>query len=774
MTVTQFLIIQKESNYKMKKRILSIILICSIVINICSMSVFAFSTDEQKSIAQLVNNSIVLSTKTPVCFVWGEQTYVDRDNLSVMPIIENNRTLVPVRFIAESLGANVNWDELSQKVTIALNSDIITVTINADYMYVNDKKVSLDVPAQTIEERTLIPLRAISKALDKKIFYHNGFILVSDYDIDLDSNNNDVQRLVEYLRYTMLVYDKDNSSQISFMNKSVKKNNFKAIYANSIPFESDRNKLVSATSGMYIENLKCIDVGSDNYSISMDIYNTAYTYGVVEFYDANGNWLGSNRVDKYESIGTSLENTLTNAWEGTFGIGWAIGEGIAGDWSNLQYRNSTISKHTHIERIIPNGSYLYITNNIEDSSYVAMYDMVSIAVESVALASDWIDTFGNSGEKKEFLDSVKENIMEKLSDEAFESIITNTQFANIIAADYSLGSISDYIANVVEKTILILKDNNIDISQAFQNTAKEMGRNIIVGTAESLLKKAMSFIGTALNICFNLGKTCNFASFIIDIRKSINADSLLLIAGYEGQPDVNVTTTFSLEIGEVNGETYSIRNVHSIKLLPVETYDKAISSFCYYNGYVYYVLTDEGSDGYSTWLYRCDSNWENEELLDYIIFDYSNINTANGHRYFIIDNNTLYYDSDWQNNKVTAINLADMSKFQTYAPQYTIDDNGKLYGRDYSSGYNIAIYDDITFFTDKNNNLYRLENGTKHLLATNAYIDGGIANGYLYFAVYDYKNDSQVYLQRVPISGGNSEYIDSTMPAGGGGPYFSW
>ena len=780
----------------MKRKILSMLLICSIILNICNLSVLAFSNSEQKRISELIDNSIVLSTQTPVCYVWGERTYVDKENLSVMPIIKNDRTLVPIRFVAESIGAKVNWDNHTQTATIISNADEIKITINSDYMYVNNQRIKLDVPAQIIQDRTLIPLRAVSESLDKNIFYHNGFILVSDYDINLDNADSDIQNIVEYLRYTMLVYDKDDSSKISFMKKTVGENNLSAIYTKQIPFESDRNKLISVTGGMYIENLKCVDAGNNHYTISMDVYNTSYTYGAVEFYNADGAWLGSSKIDKYESIGTSLENTLSNAWEGTFGIGWAIGNGIMGDWSDLQYRNGTISKYSYIQKTVPKGSFLYITNNIKESPYVAMYDMVSIAVDSVSLASDWIDVF-KGGDEKKFLDAAKENIMEELSDEVFETVITNTEFANIIAADYSLGSISDYINNVVEKTVTILEDNNIDIAKSLQDTALKIGKDIAVGTTESLLKKAMSFIGTALDVCFNIGKTCDFASFIADIRKATDSDPLLLVAGYEEQNEYVPNVTFSASIGEVNGKIYCAReasyevsqdglyqsqNVPTCELLPIETSKFGIiSSFCYYDGYVYYIESEGGSTDYSSWLYRCKPDWTGKELLDEIKCNWETLqitqdwdNYQEGERFFVIDNGVLYYDTYDPDTETTAINLSTMQKYKSKRPKYVIRDNGITYDRSWENGYDIAIYNDITFFTDKNNNLYKMEDGNKLLLATNAYLDGGCTSEYLYYAEFNWEKSQDVKLYRVPLNGGNKEFIDSKMPAGGGGPYFCW
>lgn len=82
----------------------------------------------------------------------------------VAPVIEDGRTLVPVRAIFEALGAVVEWDQETQTVISAMGTKICALQINNENMYVSGEEVKLDVPAKIIGDRTLVPLRAISEA----------------------------------------------------------------------------------------------------------------------------------------------------------------------------------------------------------------------------------------------------------------------------------------------------------------------------------------------------------------------------------------------------------------------------------------------------------------------------------------------------------------------------------------------------------------------------------------------------------------------------------
>ena len=84
----------------------------------------------------------------------------------VSPTIENGRTLVPVRAIFEEMGMSVSWDADSSTVTATGNGNAISMRINEKKATVNGKTYFTDVPARIIEGRTVVPIRFISESLD--------------------------------------------------------------------------------------------------------------------------------------------------------------------------------------------------------------------------------------------------------------------------------------------------------------------------------------------------------------------------------------------------------------------------------------------------------------------------------------------------------------------------------------------------------------------------------------------------------------------------------
>jgi len=85
------------------------------------------------------------------------------------PIIENGRTLVPLRAIFEALGASIDWNPSTKTVTATKSSTTITLSIGSNIMTVNGKNITLDVPAQIKNGRTLVPTRAVAEAFGIKV-----------------------------------------------------------------------------------------------------------------------------------------------------------------------------------------------------------------------------------------------------------------------------------------------------------------------------------------------------------------------------------------------------------------------------------------------------------------------------------------------------------------------------------------------------------------------------------------------------------------------------
>lgn len=106
--------------------------------------------------------------------------YIEFD---VEPAMINDRTMVPVRAIFEALGASVGWIEGSETAISKMGDTQIAIKINDNFLIKNGEPIALDVPAQLVGKRTLVPVRAISEAYGCYVGWNewdNTVIIVSD------------------------------------------------------------------------------------------------------------------------------------------------------------------------------------------------------------------------------------------------------------------------------------------------------------------------------------------------------------------------------------------------------------------------------------------------------------------------------------------------------------------------------------------------------------------------------------------------------------------
>lgn len=85
--------------------------------------------------------------------------------MDVPPVIADGRTLVAVRFVGEAVGGQVEWDPVRRMVTVSTLQDSVVLTIGQREALVNGESVAMEVPAQLIANRTMVPLRFIAEAL---------------------------------------------------------------------------------------------------------------------------------------------------------------------------------------------------------------------------------------------------------------------------------------------------------------------------------------------------------------------------------------------------------------------------------------------------------------------------------------------------------------------------------------------------------------------------------------------------------------------------------
>lgn len=88
------------------------------------------------------------------------------------PVNKDGRVLVPVNAILSSLGAEVTWDQAAKKITAVKGSTTIIMTIGSKTATINGQALTLDVPAQIIGNRTLVPVRFISEGLGLDVLWN--------------------------------------------------------------------------------------------------------------------------------------------------------------------------------------------------------------------------------------------------------------------------------------------------------------------------------------------------------------------------------------------------------------------------------------------------------------------------------------------------------------------------------------------------------------------------------------------------------------------------
>ncbi len=95
------------------------------------------------------------------------------------PVVMNGRTMVPLRLIFDALGAEMVWDQTSETVTATRGATTVKLTIGATIAYVNGEAKALDSPAIIINERTLVPARFIGESLGAKVGWNEETWTVS-------------------------------------------------------------------------------------------------------------------------------------------------------------------------------------------------------------------------------------------------------------------------------------------------------------------------------------------------------------------------------------------------------------------------------------------------------------------------------------------------------------------------------------------------------------------------------------------------------------------
>lgn len=113
------------------------------------------------SAQEIDETEIILTINNPVMSVNGTERSIDNEGTA--PVIINERTLLPVRAVVEAMGGTVEWNADTQTVTLNRNSDTINLIIGSQTAYLNDNAEVIDAVPIILNDRTMLPIRFIAE-----------------------------------------------------------------------------------------------------------------------------------------------------------------------------------------------------------------------------------------------------------------------------------------------------------------------------------------------------------------------------------------------------------------------------------------------------------------------------------------------------------------------------------------------------------------------------------------------------------------------------------
>jgi len=130
----------------------------------------------------LLQPATARAAKAITIYVDGVQVKTDQP-----PVMIQGRVMLPLRAIFEALNARVDWDPRNQTVTGIKGDTTVVLKMKSKVATINGERVTLDVPAQIVRGRTMVPVRFVSEALGQEVDW-NSYTQIVSIKSDTPSN----------------------------------------------------------------------------------------------------------------------------------------------------------------------------------------------------------------------------------------------------------------------------------------------------------------------------------------------------------------------------------------------------------------------------------------------------------------------------------------------------------------------------------------------------------------------------------------------------------
>ncbi len=246
--------------------------------------------------------TIFLQINNPHAIVSDKIVLIDGDNPEVKPIIENNRTLVPLRFLAENLHIHIQWDEAVGKAILAKEGRVVECYPDSCTVMIDNIAVELDVPAKIIAGRLYIPLRAISELFGQNVSFKKEIIMVTELDTSLQDYSPD--KFIEIYSSFAEMLPPPNQQLSPTIQKLAKSTN-NTVLVSIYDFSTDTSINYGGHDRFYPASLTkvlyLLSFLEETQAGNLQLQNT-YTLKQADKY-ARGTWVGGTGTLQYQKNG---------------------------------------------------------------------------------------------------------------------------------------------------------------------------------------------------------------------------------------------------------------------------------------------------------------------------------------------------------------------------------------------------------------------------------------------------------------------------------------
>lgn len=142
---------------------------------------FCIFTMVQKEVEAAISSQIFVTVKVNDNFV----------KMDVQPYITDGRTYVSLRFLAETLGADVDWDAEEKKTTVSCEDNDIEMFIGHNTLLVNGVEQPMDTGIEVVNGRVMVPIRFIAENLDCSVEWDDltFTVIIEKEDVELSQQH---------------------------------------------------------------------------------------------------------------------------------------------------------------------------------------------------------------------------------------------------------------------------------------------------------------------------------------------------------------------------------------------------------------------------------------------------------------------------------------------------------------------------------------------------------------------------------------------------------